>query len=254
MSEEASAASTEKVAIDLVLPNGREKAVEASVVDGSFVFEGDIVLVPRDPVVGDEWGERGAVVSDPGRLWPDACVRYRIDPGLPAPERVRDAIAHWEAKTVLRFQEVAHEDDRGWISFEDQGACFSAVGYTGTKQAVSLGAGCTMGNAIHEIGHAVGLWHEQSRNDRDTYVRILRQNIDEFQLHNFDNMVNEVTDVGDYDFGSIMHYGPKFFSVNGKTTIEPIKPLPPGVVLGQRVSLSDGDIATIDRVYAPLVP
>lgn len=69
--------------------------------------------------------------------------------------------------------------------------CWSAVGRSywldGVGQELSLGSGCdNVGTAIHEIMHALGFWHEQSRPDRNQYVEVLWENIVEgAQLQTF---------------------------------------------------------------------
>ena len=52
-----------------------------------------------------------------------------------------------------------------------------------------------------------------------------------------------------YDLGSIMHYNPSEGSANGLPTFNVIVPIPPGVVVGQRVGVSAGDIAAIQAMY-----
>jgi astacin len=42
----------------------------------------------------------------------------------------------------------------------------------GGRQDIGLASGCGTGATIHEIGHAFGLWHEQSGEDRDRFVKI----------------------------------------------------------------------------------
>lgn len=78
-----------------------------------------------------------------------------------------------------------------------------------------------MMNTVHEIGHALGLWHEQSRADRDSYIKILWENIAEDHKYNFNQHLHDGKDFGVYDYASIMHYGPLAFSKNGEKTIVP---------------------------------
>ena len=60
-------------------------------------------------------------------------------------------------------------------------SCASRVGRGGDKaQKLTIGSKalrCKIGNIIHELGHAVGFFHEHSRPDRNKYVRVLKKNI-----------------------------------------------------------------------------
>ena len=230
------------------------KEVTYAAVDGQAIFEGDIVLgsVAEMETVKQQVenpppdSEAAVVLSGSQFRWPDGVVIFRIDASLPNRQRVTDAIQHWEANTNIRFRQRTTEAN--FVTFVPGGGCSSQVGMRGGEQFITLGANCTTGNTIHEIGHTVALWHEQSREDRDNFVTINRANIQAGLEHNFDQHITDGDDIGRYDYGSIMHYPRNAFAIN--PAIDTITPKPnPNVAIGQRDALSAGDIAAINSIY-----
>lgn len=235
--------------------NFKHKQVTYSAIDGMAIFEGDIVLgkvtdierVSGKPEI-QQLATKGIVVSGEQYRWPAGEIPYYIDPALPEPGRVTKAIEHWETMTKIRFillngATINNHTDR--VYFTDRGGCWSQVGKQGGEQVISLGTGCSIGNAIHEIGHTVGLWHEQSREDREQYIAIKYENIDPGYEHNFDQHITDGDDIGEYDYGSIMHYPTTAFSKNGQPTIVTKS----GALIGQRDGLSPLDIKTVEALY-----
>lgn len=234
------------------------KPVQYVEVDGLAIFEGDIVLGTVEEVQREsemlraelvEGVASGVAISGAQFRWPNCRIPFRIDPALPNQNRVTDAIAHWEANTNFRF--VARTTQTDFVTFRVGTGCSSSVGRRTGEQFVNLAAGCSAGSTIHEIGHVVGLWHEQSREDRDLFITINWAKIIAGMEHNFNQHITDGDDIGPYDFGSIMHYPRNAFSVDGTDTITPIGPLPPGVVMGQRNGLSAGDLAAANTLCTP---
>ena len=217
-------------------------------VDGVAVLQGDILV--------EELGHRhprAAIVTGGIQTWTGGVMPYAIDPALPDPQRVLDAIDTINSQTTLTL--VPHTGEADYVEFVPSGGCSSFIGRVGGRQPINLAPGCLAPQTIHEILHAAGFYHEQSRTDRDLYVTVQLQNVEPGKEFNFDTFVaGRGLNHGPYDYASIMHYGTHFFSVNGQPTLVPTQPLPPGVVLGGGSGLSAGDIAGVSALYGGTPP
>ena len=227
------------------------------------------MLMPSDEGISDdkvskeekhELEKRGAVANE-SMLWPNAEVPYHFSSNLSSDLRlrIRKAMDHWEDHTCLRFTAHINGESDYVECTTILNACIAHLGKVGGPQIINIYSDCSFETAVHEIGHAVGFWHEQSRPDRDNYVRINESNVMIGKKHNFMKQTNtEVNSRGyEYDYGSIMHYSERAFvqkNCTGCKTIEItnitvyIKQGLP--VLGQSKELSTGDIQQANILYS----
>ncbi len=214
-------------------------------VDGMAIFEGDIVLGPEslfETAPGEEGVLRGVALIGVGQRWRDGIFYYEANPGHRYWSAILDAMEEIAAATSIRFLQRSQES--AYVAFDESAGCSSYVGKQGNRQGISLARGCQHA-ASHEIFHALGVFHEQSRSDRDDHVTVHFENVSPGFEGNFTIAVGQ-QDIGPYDYESIMHYSAYAFTSNGQPTITTI---PPGIPIGNRSTLSAGDIATIQFMY-----
>uniref|UniRef100_A0A4W4H8E2 Metalloendopeptidase n=1 Tax=Electrophorus electricus TaxID=8005 RepID=A0A4W4H8E2_ELEEL len=151
-----------------------------------------------------------------------------------------------ESGTCVRFVPRTHQRD--FLEIQPKSGCWSFLGASGGKQTLSLqNPDCmTAGVASHQLLHALGLVHEQSRADRDKYVTIIWSNIWKDHLRNFEKFKTNNLDTP-YDYGSIMHFGKYSYSEDGEPTVVPKRHW--NVKLGQRFGPSELDIMKINKLY-----
>ena len=219
------------------------RLVGAALRHGHAFVEGDVDLgAVRDA---------GIAVGDAGSFWPKvggvAQVPYVVTQGNDA---VAPAIAQYNAQLAGVIQFVARGTEADYVDFDldpddFSGSGESAVGRVGGRQAIGGSILANQATLLHEMGHATGLWHEQSRRDRDAFVTIAQANVIKTLAPNFDVQASDVQAFGLYDRQSIMHYIPFTFSKNGEPTIETV---PPGIRLSDLGALSAGDLDAIRRL------
>ncbi|XP_072552083.1 meprin A subunit alpha [Salminus brasiliensis] len=204
------------------------------------LFEGDIAVDPR----------RNAIVDETQR-WKFPIPYILTDTlGLNAKGVILQTFEMYRLKSCVDFK--PYEGESTYISFTKLDGCWSFVGDLQTGQNISIGEGCdTKAIVEHELLHALGFYHEQSRSDRDDYVTIWWDQIISGREHNFNKYNDDfITDLNTpYDYESIMHYRP--FSFNKDPNIPTITTAIPAFndIIGQRLDFSAIDLERLNRMY-----
>ncbi|VCX42393.1 unnamed protein product [Gulo gulo] len=209
---------------------------------GLDLFEGDIRLdgaQDRNSIIGEEY------------RWPHT-IPYVLEDSLEMNAKgvILNAFERYRLKTCIDFKPWAGEAN--YISVFKGSGCWSSVGnrHMG-KQELSIGANCDrIATVQHEFLHALGFWHEQSRSDRDDYVRIMWDRIQSGREHNFNTYDDQVSDSLSvpYDYTSVMHYSKTAFQNGTEPTI--VTRISDFMdVIGQRMDFSDSDLLKLNRLY-----
>ncbi|XP_064469173.1 hatching enzyme 1.2-like [Ornithodoros turicata] len=190
-------------------PIDKAAALYSGKYDIPDVVEGDIYMPPITSLTD----LRARTKDTP--IWNNGIVYYVVDDAFDSweKEEILSAMQQIEAVSCVRFKERG--DEEGFIHILSKQGCFSEVGMSGLRQLVSLNfeVCATYGTIVHELLHVLGLWHEQSRADRDRYVRVVWNNVVPRFKANF-MKTNRVPYLDEeYDYESIMHY---FFNAFSK--------------------------------------
>lgn len=220
------------------------------------LLEGDIAI--------PEGKSRLAVDFDrfPAKKWKNNTVPYRISINHTASQVliIESALRTMAFVSCVKFEKWDGKK-KDYIHFQPdkkRKGCWSYIGHQGGRQQLSLerpvgddcNCFCSPGRAMHEIMHALGFYHEHARADRDKYVQIVKKNVRRGKYANFFTKSDDETSRNfDYDYKSIMHYGPYFFSKNKRGKKATIIPKKPGAAIGQRDMLSRMDCMKINSLY-----
>lgn len=192
----------------------------------SFEIKDGFGIVQNDIIIGtpEEGTEKTGFYKLPiPNYWDKPEIPYAIDVDAPRPEEIEKALKHIEEKTGLKF--IPYDNQPDAILFQKgKEHCLSALGRLGGVQPIRLSDSCGWHEITHEVMHALGFIHEHSRFDRNDYIAVEWQNIEEKYHMQFEIFAEDLAGPAKhspFDYHSIMLYEKNFFAKDkGLTTLK----------------------------------
>jgi uncharacterized protein (TIGR03437 family) len=236
------ASKSESTTSGLATVNGRPVLWEDR---NGWAVAGDIIIARTSELLETktDTGKAALLIRNENRRWPNNTVPFVIHSSVARPAEIQQAVDAWNSRTPFKLIPRTTESSYVQVRGDDSG-CYANVGRVGGVQLVNVASGCGLGATIHEFGHAIGIYHTQARQDRDFYIRVEYDNIEKENWSQYD-LEPGAFDFGPYDYSSIMHYSSGGFNAAPAPTI---KTLPAGIPVGQRSTLSIGDVAAARRI------
>jgi Astacin (Peptidase family M12A) len=189
--------------------------------------------------------------------WPNGVIPYEFDEAIELSDPIRQTVFKaatdfWHQRTPVRF--VVRNGESDYIHVKrvpSKERCSMHAGRKGGAQNLECAGNPSVGSVAHELGHAIGLFHEQQRTDRDAMVGVSYAAIRD-EPQNYARRDDELM-VGPYDYASLMHYTMNVNAADRRplTKIHPDPATPP--VYATATSPSAGDLAAVQFMYG-IVP
>ena len=217
------------------------------------VTHGDILLGKLESKIQ---GNIGQFKPKPSVLWDSAEIPYAFGPGF-SKERTEEiivALQKMSQATIINFLLVDTTDvPKDYIIFlPSDEVCASYLGKVGGQQPIFLKDNCGEKEIMHEAMHALGFVHEQSRKDRDQFVKINWDNIKDgydtqFQIAPDAYLEHYRGFVFAFDYESIMLYSSAHFTKSPQ--LKTIESTTNKQIAPSQNGLSAVDIQRINYLY-----